>query len=53
MEEQTSSATPPRLIPKQSLRPKRQHPSPDLTRNMPLGEATPAAAVGGPPCSKK
>ena len=53
MEEQTSSATLPIPMPKQSLRPKRQHPLPELMGNMPLGGATPAAVVEGPPCPKK
>ena len=42
MEEQPSTAVPPYPTPKQSPRPKRQLPSPDLTGNMPLGGATPA-----------
>ena len=53
MEEQTSSAAPPTLMPKQSPRLKRQHPLPEPMGNMPLGGATPAAVVGGPPCPKK
>ena len=40
-------------MPKQSPRPKRWHPLPELMGNMPLGGATLAAAVGGPPCPKK
>ena len=53
MEEQISSATPPIAMPKQSLRLKRQHPSPEPMGNTPLGGATLAAVVGGPPCPKK
>ena len=53
VEEQTSSAAPPTPIPKQSLRPKRQHPLPELMGNTPLGGATPAAVMGGPPCPNK
>ena len=53
MEEQTSSAAPPIPMPKQSPRPKRWHPLPELMGNMPLGGATLAAVVGGPPCPKK
>ena len=53
MEEQTSSATPPTPMPKQSPRPKRQHPSQEPMGNMPLDRATLAAAVGGPPHPKK
>ena len=53
MEEQTSSAASPTPMPKQSLRPKRQHSSPEPMGNTPLGGATLAAAVGGPPHPKK
>ena len=53
MEEQTSSAAPPMLMPKQSLRPKRHHPLPEPMGDMLLGRATPAAAMGGPPHPKK
>ena len=53
MEEQTSSAAPPMPMPKQSLGLKRHHPSPEPIGDMPLGRATPAAAMGGPPCCKK
>ena len=53
VEEQTSSATPPTLMPKQSPRLKRQHPLPEPTGNMPLVWATPAAAMRGPPNPKK
>ena len=51
--EQLSSAAPPIPTPKQSPRPKRQHPLPELMGNTPLGGATPAAVVGGPPHPKK
>ena len=53
MEEQTSSAAPPTPMPKQSLRLKRCHPLPEPMGDMPLGGATPAAVMGGPPCPKK
>ena len=52
-EEQPSTATPPALTPKQSPRPKRSLPSPEPMENMPLGGATPAAVLGGPPTHKK
>ena len=52
MEEQTSSAAPPIPMPKQSPRLKKQHPLPQSMGNMPLGGATPVAAVGGPPWFK-
>ena len=41
------------LTPKQSPRPKRQLPSPELMGNMPLGRVTLAATLGGPPNPKK
>ena len=53
VEEQTSSAAPPMLTPKQSLRPKRYHPSPEPMGDILLGRATLAAAMGGPPHPKK
>ena len=53
VEEQTSSATPPMPMPKQSLRPKRHHPLPELMGDMPLGGATPVAAIGGTPHPNK
>ena len=53
VEEQTSSAAPPTLIPKQSPRLKRQHPLPEPMGNMPLGGATLVAAMGGLPHPKK
>ena len=52
-EEQPSTAPPPMPTPKQSPRLKRWLPSPELMGNMPLGRATPAAALGGPPNPKK
>ena len=52
VEEQPSSAAP-IPMPKQFPRLKRQHPLPEATGNTPLGGASPAAAVGGPPRPKK
>ena len=52
MEEQQSTAAPPMPTPKQSPRLKRQLPLPEPMGNMPLGRATLAAALGGPPNSK-
>ena len=49
MEEQPAIATYPTPVPKQSPRPKRQHPSPDLMESMPMGRTTPKATLGGPP----
>ena len=40
-------------MPKQSLRLKRWHPSPEPMGNMPLGRVTLVAVVGGPPHPKK
>ena len=53
MEEQPSAATPPMPTPKQSPRPKRGLPLPEPMGNMPLGGATPGAALWGPPYPKK
>ena len=53
VEEQPPTATPPTLMPKQSPRPKRQHPLPELMGSMLMGRATPKAMLGGPPSSKK
>ena len=52
-EEQPSTAAPPMPTPKQSPRLKRQLPSPEPMGNTPLGGATPAAVLGGPPNPKK
>ena len=49
VEEQLSTAAPPTPMPKQSPRPKRQHPSPEPMGNMPMGGATLMATLGGPP----
>ena len=49
MEEQPTMAAPPTLVPKQSHRPKRQHPLPDPVESMPMGGSTPKATLGGPP----
>ena len=38
MEEQPTSAAPPTPVPKQSPRPKRQHPSSDPVESMPKGQ---------------
>ena len=53
MEEQPSTATPPTPTSKQSPRPKRWFPSPELMGNTPLGGATLAATLGGPSNPKK
>ena len=53
VEEQLSSAPPPKPMPKQSPGPKRWHPSPEPMGNTPLGRAILAAVVGGPPHPKK
>ena len=53
VEEQPSTAVPPMPTPKQSPRPKRQHPLPEPTGNMPIGGVTLAAMLGGPPNPKK
>ena len=53
VEEQPSTAAPPTPTPKQSPRLKRWLPLPELMGNMPLGGATLAAALGGPPNPKK
>ena len=52
-EEQPSTAAPSTPIPKQSPRPKRQHPLPEPMGNMPMGRTTPMAMLGGPPSPKK
>ena len=52
VEEQPTSAAPPTPVPKQSPRPKRQHPSPDPVESMPLGRTTLKVTPGGPPSSK-
>ena len=52
VEEQPTSATPPTPVPKQSPRPKRQHPSPDPVESMPLGRTTFEMTLEGPPASK-
>ena len=53
MEEQPTTTVSPTLAPKQSPRPKRQHPSPDPMDSMPIGGATPMATLGGPPSPKR
>ena len=49
MEEQPTAAVSPTPPPKQSPRPKRQHPLPDPMESMPIGGATQKATSGGPP----
>ena len=51
--EQPFTAAPPMPMPKQSPRLKRWHPSLELMGNMPIGRATLAATLGGPPSPKK
>ena len=53
VEEQATSAIPPTPVPKQSPRPKRQHPSPDPMESTPLGETKSKMTLGGPPSSKQ
>ena len=48
MEEQPTAALSPTPVPKQSPRPKRQHPLQDPVESMPIGGATPKATSGGP-----
>ena len=43
MGEQPTTAVSPTLVPKQSPRPKRQHPSPDPMESTPIDGATPKA----------
>ena len=52
-EEQLTTTIPPTMAPKQSPKPKRQHPSPDPMESMPVGGATPKATSGGPPSPKR
>ena len=52
-EEQPSTTAPSTAMPKQSPRPKRQHPLSELMGNMPMGGATLMAMLGGPPSPKK
>ena len=52
MEQPSASTAPPMPAPEQSPRPKRQHPSPDPTDNMPLGGTMSKATLEGPPNSK-
>ena len=53
LEEQATAAGSPTPAPKQSPRPKRQHPLPDPVESMPIGGATPKATLGGPPSPKR
>ena len=53
MEEQPITTVSPTPVPKQSPRPKRQHPLPDPMESMPIGGATPKATLGGPPSPKR
>ena len=49
VEEQPTSAAPPIPVPKQSPRPKRQHPSPNPVESTPLGRTTLKLTSEGPP----
>ena len=53
MEEQPTMAAPPTLVPKQSHRPKRWHPSPDPVESMSMGRTTQKATLGGPLSPKR
>ena len=53
VEKQPTIAASPSPVPKQSPRPKRQHPSPDPVESTPMGGTTPKATLGGPPSAKK
>ena len=53
VEEQSTTATSPTPVPKQSLRPKRQHPLPEPMGSMPMGGATLKATLGGLPSPKR
>ena len=52
MEEQPIIAASPTPAPKQSPRPKGQHPVPDPMESMPMGGTTPKATLGGPPAPR-
>ena len=52
VEEQSTPAAPPVPVPKQSHRPKRQHPSPDPVDSMLLGGNTSKTTLEEPPSSK-
>ena len=51
VEEQSTSATPPTPVPKQSPRPKRWCPSPDPVESTPLSRTTSKTTSEGPPSS--
>ena len=53
VEEQPPIAAPPTPMPKQSPRPKRQHPLPEPMGSMLIGRVTPKAMLGGPLSPKK
>ena len=53
VEKQSAPAAPPMPVPKQSPRPKRQHPSPDPVESMLLGRTTSKTTLEGPPSSKQ
>ena len=53
VEEQPTAAVSTTLVPKQSPRPKRWHPSPDSMESTPIGSATPKATSGGLPSPKR
>ena len=52
VKEQPAPAASPPLVPKQSPRPKRWHPSPGPVQSMPLGRTTSKITSEGPPSSK-
>ena len=53
MEEQLTATISPTLVPKQSPKPKRQHPLPYPVEITPIGGATPKATLGEPPSPKR
>ena len=53
VEEQSAPAAPPTSVPKQSLRPRRQHPSPDPVESTPQGGTTSKTTSERPPSSKQ
>ena len=53
VEEQPTSIAPPTPAPKQSPRPRRQHPSPDPVESMPPGRITSKVTPVGPPSSQE
>ena len=53
VEKQSAATAPPTPVPKQSPRPKRQHPSPDPVESMPLGRTMSKTTSEGSPSSKQ